>query len=201
MTIPRITDEELIAFAADELTGADAERVQAYLARTPEAARTVAAYRLAATRTAGDDTVAPPEEVAARARAIFRPPPAHERPTWPERLEAIVARLVYDSRVEPATVRFVDTGRSFQLRFETDDAEIDLQIRPEGRWQLMGQLSADDAVGPVEIAAVAAGTRTSVARARSDERTLFSLELDAGVYDLHLALPDRVIVLTGLRLE
>ena len=68
MSHARITEQQLIAFAAGDLRGADAEQVEAHVQQDAVAARTVDRYRLARKTILGDDGVDPPAEVVERER-------------------------------------------------------------------------------------------------------------------------------------
>ncbi|MHC5113010.1 MAG: anti-sigma factor [Planctomycetota bacterium] len=208
MTNQRINDEKLLAFAAGELEGTEAQQVQAFIADHPEAAATVTLYRLAKTRRRLDDTVAPSATAVERAKAVFSQRTATAPAGWLDRLTEIVARVVYDSRLQPAAVRYTDTGSRFQLSFETDAADVDLQAErltagddaPE-RWRLIGQLSADPEPGVVEARAETAGGGEVVGTARSDERSIFTLDLAPGTYDIRIVLADAEIVLPNIEVR
>jgi hypothetical protein len=210
MTGETVTMQDLLAYAAGELTGEAAERVAAFVAERPDAARTVELYRVAKQTTADDDTVAAPAETIARAKAIFSPQPATEKPGWLERLDAVIARLVYDSRVQPAAVRYVDSGRRIQMSFETDDADVDLELErhgradssaPADRWTLTGQVGADPLPAGVEVALLRADHDEPIATARCDERGMFTLEATSGRYELRIRLGDAVVVLPDIAIE
>jgi hypothetical protein len=210
MTSPRISNEQLLAFAAGELTGDEKRRVAAHVAAHPAAARTVELYRLAQVTTVADDTVAPPAEVVARVRRIYESRPVESKPSWLEKIDAVIASLIYDSRVQPAAVRYADASARFQLSFETEAADLDLQAeRLEGsalpeagaRWRLVGQVSAEETLGVVEVALLTAGGLEPVALTRSDDRSVFTFDVAAGTYDLRLRLPDAVIVLEQIELQ
>ena len=74
MSSRAVTDQELLAYSAGEMTGEAARRVEGHLAIDAEAARRVAVYRLAARTVAADDSVDPPVETTAQAKALFDPP-------------------------------------------------------------------------------------------------------------------------------
>jgi anti-sigma factor RsiW len=204
MTTPP-TDNELLAYAAGELPDDDAARVEAHLRTHPDAARTVATYRLAADRVAADDGVEPPAAAIERARAVFR---VEDAPGWLERLENAVARLVFDSRVQTAAVRVAPGAGSFELGFETDDAEIDLRAeRTSGaadtdgdeRWRLSGQVSASAPLDAVEVAVLRAGTDDPILTARADDRSFFRLDdLAPGSYDLRFDVNGVTVIVSSV---
>ncbi len=67
-----ISYEQLIAFAAGELDGADASVVEEYLKTNPEAARTVARYRIIRSLYQSAPRDEPGARASTRARSIFR---------------------------------------------------------------------------------------------------------------------------------
>ena len=204
MTDRRITDEQLLALAAGEFDGPEAGRIEALAAEDQAAARTIASYRLAKRVTRTDDSVDAPTGLVARAREVFRHRPATG--SWMDRLTEVVARIVYDSRLQPAAVRYQDAGTRFQMSFETDEADVDLQAeripRTEDeaapRWRVTGQLSADPNPGVIEAVVVTAGRDEPVQRVQSDDRAIFTVDLAPGTYDLRLALAANAIVLSGI---
>jgi len=197
-----ITDQDLMAYAAGEIEGEAARRVETRLDSDPAAARRVALYRLTADTLAGDDSVAPPPATVARAKAIFNRRPVTPRPSLIERLEAVVAQLVFDSRLQPLAVRASDASRRFQLAFEADAAEVDLQgeflpgAEPAGdRWRLMGQVSAASSAANVEVVLTRAGEPTTAAETHADPGGVFAVNVSPGRYDIRVHLPAGLIVL------
>ena len=73
MSHSQITHQQLIAYAAGEIRGADAERVRAHLERDADAARTVHRYRPARQTVRGDNGADPPTVVMERAGSIGAP--------------------------------------------------------------------------------------------------------------------------------
>ena len=207
MTKRTFTHEELINYAAGEIAPALAAEIEIHLAENPAAAQTVAAFRLARTRIAEDDSVAPPESVAAKARAIYEAPAkrAQETPAWLLRIDAFIARLVFDSRLETVAVRYSQPTQGFQLAFSIDGADLDLTAErtagsPDRPWRLTGQLSSEPSIGEMELAIVEAGTDRIVAEGRSDEHGYFTVDLPAGRYDLCLDMGDSTLVAPELEM-
>ncbi len=201
----RITHERLIAFAAGDLQGSEADEVAAHLATNPDAARTVELYRFTADAAGGDDTIAAPADLVARAKAIFRAETPARR-GLAEQVRDVLAHLVYDSRLHPAPTRA--TADLVQLAFEAGDVEIDLRAEPrtagvsgrsDATWRVVGQVLAEDAIGTVAVTVVGAGADV-VAEVRSDDRALFRLDLPIGTYDLRIAIGDDTIVLNDVRI-
>jgi anti-sigma factor RsiW len=211
MTRPTITDEQLIAFAAGELTGQEAARVESRLATDAEAARLVALYRRVRERMNEDDAPEPPAETLARAKALFARRPTESGPGWLERLQSVIATLVYDSRLQPAAVRYDAADDRLQLTYETEEASIDLQAQrqePAGtqevskRWRLIGQVSSDSELEEgLEAALLPAGGAAPIAVVEADERLIFTLDVESGLYDLRVRFADVIIVLPGIEIQ
>lgn len=205
MPRPPITTEQLIAFAAGEVLGAEAARIEAYVRRHPEAAELVRRYRAVRDRIARDDAVDAPGDVIDRARAIFSAGRPAARTSWMEALETLVATLAFDSRVHPMAVRLVDNDREFQLAYEGEDVDVDLQarrIRPgrEGAWQLMGQVSADEPHPGARVALIAT-EGDAVVETTADDRGMFIVDIPAGTWDVVVELAGRRAVrLPGIRM-
>ena len=209
MNRSRVTYEQLIAFAAGELVGEPADRVEAYLAGHPEAAETVARYRTAGSVLRADDGVDPPPPAVADAKAIFRPRPAPSGgPSVADVVADFMARLVYDSRAEPALAGVRGAVTGFQLEYDLpeSDAQLELQadVDDEGadsrRWRLVGQVSPPASAPPARITLCRAGSLTPIAQIDADERGVFVLKLDPGTYDLHVHLPGGVTVVPDIRM-
>ena len=216
MTQRSPSHEELLAYAAGELPPEEARRVEAAIATDPQAGRTVGLYRVAWRSTADDDSVAPPEETISRLKSLFQPRLQHGgrgrlAAEWLQRLETTIASLIYDSRLEPATVRTTAAGIArFQMSFQAGEVEIDLQAEPIGssddgeagvRWRLIGQVSTSGDARATDVAVSPADADDAAAIARCDERGMFTIELPAGTYHLHLRINDGVVSLPGVDLR
>ena len=78
----KINYEQLIAYAAGELTPERAAEVQAYLTANPKAAEPIALYRQAQAAVQTDQSAAPPAELVAKAKAIFAAKPSEHAASW-----------------------------------------------------------------------------------------------------------------------
>ena len=197
------TYDNLIAYAAGDLPKPQADAVEVYLAGHPDAAATVARYRTVNGLATADDSVEPPAHVLARAKALFTLKTATPWQGWLEAADALVARLVFDSRVQTAAVRRGHGDAAFQLAFEVEDAEIDLtvtrlatqNVSDQARWRVVGQVAADDETEPWPVAVYAHGQEDPAVRTMTDEQGMFDLELTAGSYDLMIERGGRPLVL------
>ena len=201
MRTPSITDDQLLSFAEGTLAAAQTAEIKVYLDANPPAARLVAIYRLVRRRRHEDDTMAPPEATLARAKELFRRHRPEAVPTWPERLVATIARLVYDSRLEPVAVRDPGLGSRFQIAAETDDLEVDLQVErleSRSRWRVTGQIDGERSLPGVEVAVIASGQTEPITVVNADEHGFFVVEVDTGRYDLRFHLPETVVVVPDI---
>ncbi len=210
MSHPRITHQQLIAFAAGEIQGADAEQVQAHIDRDADAARTVRCYRLARQTVLEDNGVDPPPEALERARSIFDPTiHGSDRQSLAECVGGLIAQLIFDSRAQPALAGLRGQATSFQMTWRLapeSGMELDLQaeltdVPGEERWQLVGQLTSRDPIGSLTVNLCHAGSIAAVYSVEADERGSFVLRVEPGPYDLHLHLPGGHTVVPNIRLE
>lgn len=198
--------DKLISYAAGELGGPEAAEVEACLARDPAAAQTVARYRMVQSSLRLDESPSP--EAAAQAKAIFnsdRP----SRPRFSEQLAQLVARLIFDSRAEPALAGLRGRGSSFQLTYDLsseaaeEGAELDLQAEPAPQahsWRVVGQVAGCDQNEAMRVDLCRAGSPTPIQTVQGDRRGTFVLSVEPGTYDLHLHLPGRVAVVPEIRM-
>jgi hypothetical protein len=204
-----ITYRDLVAFASGELRGPAAATVEAYLAADPEAASTVKRFRAARLTYLGDDGVEPPAQAVNRAKAIFAWRPAAA--PW-RALGAAIARLIFDSRAEPAWawagLRGGSAGACMALTYETGRTTIDLEAQRHGEhvpgeassWRLLGQVDDPDHAGPWEVTLLRRGQELPSVVCRSDERGYFELDASTGPYDAYLRHDDQSVVLPGIDL-
>ena len=202
----RVNDDMLLAYATGELPPAEAAEVSEYLDRHPAAAAMVARFRASRAAAATDETVAAPPDVVRRAKEIFDPARLPRPATWFERLDQLVADLVFDSRLQPATVRLGPADEQVQLAWEAGGIEVDLQARRVAgdggaRWRVIGQVGAEAPPAGLRVAVRRGGDGPVVAETTTGEGCTFSVELADGRYDLLLERPDGVLVLENLRLE
>jgi hypothetical protein len=208
MALGNINYEQLIAYAAGNLTGADAAAVESHLTTNAADAATVVRYRQARALSANDDSFEPSAAVIAKVQGLFRRQAQPNRMGWLDAVEQFIGKLVFDSRVQPAGLRYTDAGQRMNLTYESKGAEIDLQAertqQPNGRdrWQVIGQVSSIpvEAVAGRPVALTLAGTKTLVADTKADDRGGFLLQTDRGRYDLYVELPDGVVVMSDLDL-
>lgn len=200
----QIDDQTLLDYAAGTL---DAERraaVERAVQADAELAATVRRYQMTAGTFATDDSVEPPAHVVAAAKAIVDREPLSDADRLFDAVRTVIASLVYDSRVQPASVRSTTTGAPVMLTFAVEDVSLDLQItpgdssRPNDR-RVIGQVSAESGAAPFELSVhTSAGERTL--RQNISAESAFTLNLVAGRYEFRVSIDDRTVVIPDIDL-
>lgn len=204
MTEP--TYEQLLAYAAGDLSPAEADQIAAYLARHPQAAETVRLYRLTRGTLQADDTVRPPEATLAASRALFREQQAR-RPqvSWLAGLRQVVAALVFDSREQVALAGLRGRHDGYQLTFESDLADVDLEVTPTDGPQaprsVRGQVAPHADVQVTHVTLTAPDSGEARASAEADESGMFNFIIAPGHFDLYVAVNGSVLVLSDVEIE
>lgn len=199
MAHDKITFETLIAYATGELDQEAADRVEEHLRVSRTDAEKVSRLQSVIQTMRSDDTSTPPAELLERAKAIFQPA---NRSAWYElrrRLEEVVAELVFDSRKQPALAGFRGSSDVVQLSYESEVADVDLEITPtiaEGRttWLLMGQISPHETPAHPIVALMSPSDETFCVEIMPDEHGVFTLHSAPGEYELLIRFADRVVV-------
>lgn len=195
------TYEQLVAYAAGDLSADQAQEVCAYLMTDAAASSTFERVRAIVQAMRTDQSVSASADSIAAAKSIFRPLPAVE--PWWKRLSEAVAEVVFDSRMQPALAGFRSSGGSgFQIALESEAASVDLQFEPQDEsrssWRIMGQVVPAD--GPsAEIAVLVASECDPVSETFADDSGVFTMTLDRGEYDLCVRVRDRVLRVPGIR--
>ncbi|MFN0136668.1 MAG: anti-sigma factor family protein [Phycisphaerae bacterium] len=199
------TYEQLLAFAAGELTGSDASAIEAYLAVTPAVAREVARMRTVIGTMRSDESVAPPREWITAAQSIFKPKPSVIE-SWLSQAATAIAALMFDSRQTPALAGFRGSATAIQLSYECDGMTVDLQLEPADQddagivtsWNVIGQIAFDEMRDGGDVAVVIAQSRQPVAQARTDEHGVFRMTLASGTFDLILHVDSKVVAIPNV---
>ncbi|MDP9364166.1 MAG: hypothetical protein M3Q10_08065 [Chloroflexota bacterium] len=196
--------QQLIDYAADDLEGQDAAPVAAHLAACAECSATVARYRAMRRALASAELVAPPAATMARAKALF----TLERGASPpgqsfEVLDRVIARLAFDSRRSLSMSGVRSAGTNFHLMFEEDLADVNLQIerlseREGDAWQILGQVTVDEASSQFVIGLVPVQGSRPIVEAETDENGFFTVQAVEGRYDLHIRLSSALMILPGV---
>lgn len=199
--------EQLAAFAAGELSVAEVSAIREYLAADAAAASTVARLQLLLTTLRTDDSQAPPADMLERAKALFR-----ERKqvlpgeSWFDAIKQVVAELVYDSRPRLALAGVRGGSGSYQLSFESDLADIDLDVEPLGepdadQRRLIGQVSPRSDEAATKVVLARPGTTAPVHIVEPDESGMFKLTTERGKFDVLVSLPEGLVVLPAVEIQ
>lgn len=202
--------EDLIAYAANSLDLAKRGEIERILVESAEARAIVERYRRVAVARREDDSVEPSQAAQTAAKAIFvrnfvaKAPISP--PNWLEKLERLVASLIFDSRTQAAAVGLRGpSGTAVQLSFETSDAEVDLEIARDdaGRAFITGQVSmiVGELPASMRVGLARTGTDTLLAQTHTDAHGAFALTIDPGVYDLFIAHGDDAITLPNVEIN
>ncbi len=210
MTVRRNPNEDLIAYAAGELSGTDVANVEVRLRRDPRAAATVARYRLARRTLLADDGADPSPEASAAARAIFRTTPGVTLTERVAHLGQIIATVLFDSREMPAAAGLRGPATSFQMTWslsgpdgltgELDLAAEPVESDPDGSWRVVGQLTTREPMTSLRVDVCRAGSLAPVQTIDGDRRGAFMLRLKPGTWDFHLYLPKTTVMVPDIRI-
>ncbi len=205
MASKKVTSEMLIAYAIGELSPDAALVVETHVAESPSAAARLERIRSAIQSMRTDDSTAPSADAIARAKAVFRPLPDTRRESWWNRLERVVAVLVFDGRAQPARAGYRGGEGVVQLSYESDAADVDLELVPpasadESTWTLMGQIAPHAPTVHLTVALVSQSGAAASVEVGVDEQGMFTLRSDPGTFDLMIRVGDKVIVLPDVRL-
>lgn len=192
----KLTDaqlETLAALALGDLDGAEAAEARAAVDASPELSAAYAALRGVLTEMRADDTVAPPREVAARAKSLM----THVSPTAPSLAASVrrfIASVVFDSLTHPPLAGVRGTGESRHILYHFEGGEIDLRVdapaapHAPGR-VLTGQIDAAEAGAlPARIELVGLDEGSPGVQATTDAAGYFRVPVPAGAYRIRATL-------------
>ncbi|RMF75709.1 MAG: hypothetical protein D6744_13115 [Planctomycetota bacterium] len=200
--------DDLIHYAAGDLDETTSAAVEAYLRGAgARHAGDIRRIRAAIQTMRTDDSRDPSPAAIERYKAIFKRAAATNQPeSWLEGAVRVVASLLFDSRSAPATAGYRGAGQAVQLAFESDAADIEMELEPvEGsdgaRWHVTGQVTTDEPPNIVRIGCCRPGEETPVVVAAADPHGGFSFEIERGAYNLIVRVDDRVVVIEDFRVE
>lgn len=208
MASPNVTYEQLLAFAAGDLPPDQAAAVETHMRHNPDAERTVRIFRLVRDAAGAAAGTNPPERTIAAAKALFRERGARAAAGQPgifESLRQVLATLLFDSRAEPAYAGLRGAASGYQLSFESELGEIDLEVSaPQpgmAERQVRGQLSLSGPAAGITVALSAPGQFTPVTTTDADADGLFTLTAPLGRFDVLVASSDAVVVLRNIDVQ
>lgn len=197
--------EQLLAYAAGELDPRSAGELERQLAASPVDADVFRRLKSAIETMRRDDTVAPPAEVIARARAIFERSSVTARRGWFAGVREVIAALVYDSRLTPGVVGFRSTGAPTMLTYSAEGAEIDIQIEPaqsdRGESRIMGQVTAGALPAGARAELLCEDGQAVQCSAAIDSHGVFMLAAPAGRYVLGIRCGETAFILDDLEID
>lgn len=207
MDAKSISYEHLIAYAAGDLTGSEAESLRRGLEADPSAKQVVRRFQHAVEALRSDDSVAAPADVLMRAKQRFAERRVPSQPGWLDSLAQMVADLVYDSRPQLAAAGVRGSATAYQLSFECELADIDLEIEryeEDGAelCRVTGQVSVHGKTAWARtIAFVARGADKAVVTVTPDQHGTFDADVVPGVYYLAMNVSEKTVVLADVEIE
>ncbi len=197
--------EQLINYAADDLSDLEAAAVAAHVSTCPECAATVSRYRAVRRVLSSAEIVEPPPAALERARALFRHAHAPAQAGRLQGLLPVVARLVFDSQKGPALIGVRGSESPHHILYESDVADVDLQMEPvtehgETVWHILGQVGLDEPPPGIPITLVQTGSARPSVELDADEHGVFRIQAVEGHYDLHVRLPSTLLILPDLEI-
>lgn len=207
MSDGRVSYEQLIAYAAGELDCEAAERVKRHLASSHEGSAIVRRFQLVAETLRRDDSQAAPADVLARVKALFADRRMATSPGLLETAVRMIAELVYDSRPQVALAGVRGAATAYQLAFESERADVDLEVEPDGDAgsglrRISGQITPSRESEEVRsVAFVSPGTSEIASTIKPDEHGVFGVTVASGKYDLVITLSDTQVVLANVEIE
>jgi len=155
---------------------------------------------------ASDDTIVPPNWVLNRALKLFEA--ASARAGLAERVGRVVARLLFDSGVQPTLAGARSSGiDARQMLFQAEDFSIDLQVEhgEPAHAGLTGQILREgegmfESVAERRLTLLSNGR--NVVSTTTNSRGEFTIQtVECGSYDLEIDISDLSITIVGLSLS
>jgi hypothetical protein len=197
--------DELLAYALGDLDATRTPAITAHVATCTDCAAVIARVEMVRATVRADAALAPSARALARVTALAagRARPRPERISGIAALKRVVASLTFDSRSSPAHAGLRGHTTAYLLRYELDTLDLDLEIEPAGgpdveSWQITGQISAPDPIGPLPLAFAAPGSLQPLRELRTDADGMFFAELPPGTYDALIQLDDHLVTVPGL---
>ena len=103
-------------------------------------------------------------------------------------------------------------GTTFQASYETEQLSVDIEAElieesageysAQQRWRLMGQLDMPESVSNVDVAMIPAESTSAInaKQTTTDEHGMFTVEVEAGTYDLLIHCGESVVVLSNVKI-
>jgi hypothetical protein len=204
-----ISFEMLANYALNEATDAQRQLVEAQISRSPELATVFEQIQSVVATLRRDESVEPPREVVKRAVALMAEQRRAAAPHWPARIKQFIARLIFDTRQQPALAGFRGTATAYQAAYASDLISIDLQIEPEGPsrmgrpWTIRGQIrpiegDRPEATDVLEVLLQRLSDGVEIAQTEPDLRGRFKLSAEPGDYKMIIGLASGQVVIDAV---
>lgn len=208
MSEQSITVEQLILYAVGEMAPSETAATQRHLAGSPQAAAYVAKVRAVLQTMRTDETEAPSVAVIKRAISAFSGGGESQGSlAWLEQLRRRVAKLMFDSRAQPALAGFRGGSSSYQLAYHSDLGRVELRVSPPQRpaqhaWRVRGQVTAGQRDGGElgSVALLTPGTSHALAVVELDQHGRFKFDTQCGRYDLAVQFGAEALIAPNLEI-
>lgn len=201
-----LSEEKILSLLLGELDQDQAALVQKAVDQSPEFSQRAARMRAILETIRTDDSEAPGAEAARAAlRAVCPPESSGKRSNWWETLDRIIAAITFDSRTQPALAGYRGGTQGYQLSYEAPDVDIDVEVRARSEEDesaggvILGNIAAAGGAGDVVL--LESGSGAPVLHGRADQRGNFRIEAPQGEYEMGIRLAERVVMLSGIRIE
>lgn len=185
MSAIEVTFEQIVAYASGDMDAAQAAQIEKLVQSNPTYVRQLARIQtiLGTFRTHLDTE--PSAGALHRAFAAAAKAPAAEG--WISRLGAIIAKCIFDSRLQPA-LGLRGAADTVQLSFEGELADVDLELTRDAtnHWSLMGHVATRSGEPVEEIAIGMSGAATPEWTVSPNAQGVFRLQLSPASYELVL---------------
>jgi hypothetical protein len=194
--------ETLLHYLENQLSAEERSQVETHTASCQRCSRRLALLEKVLRSSAGDRTVAPPENVLRRAVEISQ---GRRESSLPKPWMRVVAALSFDSRLQLSAAATRGPVRGRQMLFTTEQVDIDLQIKP-GRTDsdLLGQMLSTRSSGEVLPAFVSLQSNAGIPLRATETDSLGQFtfrQIPSGTYDLVFDLENQEVAITGLEFK
>lgn len=204
MTHKPIQLDELLAYAAGDLDAAAVRDMDVRLAADSDAQSTLARIRSLQQIACTDDSVAPPADVMARARALFAERRQPQTVSLLESVRRVVAELLFDSRLTPALQGVRGATKGYQVAYQSELAELEFEIAPfavspGSQRTLIGQVTptGEAAVQAIELRSA----EGEIHAATPDVGGAFTLHIATGFYRITCRCGESEVVIDDVRID
>lgn len=193
-----ITNEQLIRYATGELESKEVAETEAHLLSSPQATKYIEKVRSVLKTMQTDDTQAPSLSLIKRTVATFSAVEERSPLAWLEPLRQVIAKLIFDSRAQPALAGFRGSSDGYQLTYKNELACVDLGVTKQqthrDTFRLRGQTTTEQKREFGSVALLETGGKTPHAVAEMDKHGRFKIDAKPGKYDLAVQIGDEALI-------